>query len=296
MAVLRPLFALLLLLAAAPASAVDIFVNNLAGHDGADGRVATSDAQSGPIRTIRQALALVVPGDRIVLAKTEEPYRETVIIQGPLNSGTESAPLTIIGNGATLDGRAEVPARAWEHFQGEVYRFRPREKTSQMLYRDGRPLAQVHVTRSTEKLPPLKPLQWCLLGGWLYLRMEKGEHPINYKLSHSVLPVGITLYGVRHVQISDLIVQGFCYDGISAADRATDVRLSGVTLRGNGRSGLSVCGASNVLLEASLAGNNGQAQLRVEEPGAVHIRQCDVLDNTAPQLQRVNGGRVTIGK
>ncbi|MCE9556521.1 MAG: DUF1565 domain-containing protein, partial [Planctomycetes bacterium] len=79
---------LLLALVAAPAPAEDIFVNNLAGQDAADGRAtAGSSQQSGPVRTIARALALAKAGDRIVLAKTEEPYREAVGLGGPRNSG-----------------------------------------------------------------------------------------------------------------------------------------------------------------------------------------------------------------
>ncbi|MCE9551945.1 MAG: right-handed parallel beta-helix repeat-containing protein, partial [Planctomycetes bacterium] len=250
--------------------------------------------QSGPVRTIARALALAKAGDRIVLAKTEEPYREAVGLGGPRNSGDFRDPLTIVGNGATLDGTQPVPLEAWEHFQEDVFRFRPREQGFQMLYRDGRPLAQVHVPREIVKLPALKVMQWCLLGGHVYIRLEKLKHPLDYKLSHTALQTGITLYGVTRVVISDLIVQGFRYDGISAADRAAEVRLSGVTLRGNGRSGLSVSGASQVRLEASLVGDNGQVQIRVEGPGQLRIEQSEVLDNTAPQLDRINGARVTI--
>ena len=294
---IRSILVLLSLLVAAPAPAADIFVNNLAGHDAANGQAAAgSSPQSGPVRTIARALSLAAAGDRIVLEKTEEPYREAVSLSGPRNSGDVNDPLTIVGNGATLDGTAEVPVRAWEHFQGDVFRFKPRDKDYQMLYRDGRPLAQVRVAKGVEKLPTLKPLQWCLLGGHVYLRMEKLKHPLDYKLSHSVLPTGVTLYGVRRVLISDLIVQGFRYDGIRSADRAAAVRLSGVTLRGNGRSGLSVTGASQVWLSDSLVGDNGQAQVRVEYPGEVNIEKCDLLDNTAPKLEKLNGGRVHISE
>ena len=286
---------LLLAMLATPSAAEDIFVNNLGGQDAADGRAAAGSSEhSGPVRTIARALALARAGDRSVLAKTEEPYREAVGLGGPRNSGDFRDPLTIVGNGATLDGTQAVPPEAWEHFQGDVFRFRPREQGFQMLYRDGRPLPQIHVPREIVKLPPLKVMQWCLLGGHVYLRLEKLKHPQDYKLSHTALQTGITLYGASRVVISDLIVQGFRYDGISAADRATDVRLSGLTLRGNGRSGLSVSGASQVRLESSLVGDNGQVQIRVEYPGQLRIEQSEVLDNTAPRWERINGGRVTI--
>jgi len=286
---------LLVALLAAPVAAEDIFVNNLGGQDSADGRAESGTSlQSGPVRTLAKALMLARAGDRIVLANTAEPYREVIGLGGPRNSGDFRDPLLIVGNGATLDGTREVPLQAWEHFQDDIFRFRPRELGFQMLYRDGRPLAQVRAARAATKLPPLKEMQWCLLQGHLYLRVEKLKHPQDYKLAHSALQTGITLYGVRRVVISDLIVQGFRYDGISAADRAVDVRLSGVTLRGNGRSGLSVGGASQVRLESSLVGDNGHVQIRVEGPGELRIEKSEVLDNTAPQLEKIHGGKVKI--
>jgi len=285
----------LLLLQTAPVAAVDIFVNNLGGSDAADGKAAAgSGTQSGPLRTITRALALARGGDRIVLAKTEEPYREEVTLSGPHHSGDFRDPLTIAGSGATLDGTRAIPQRAWEHFDKDVFRFRPRHQGFQMLYRDGRPLPQIRVPRSASKLPDLKPLQWCLHDGHVYLRMEKRKQPMDYKLAHSLLQTGITLYGVRRVVIEDLTVQGFRYDGVNAADRATGVVLSGVTLRGNGRSGLSVSGASDVRLVSSLAGDNGHVQLRVEYPGQLRVDESDVLDNTAPRFELIRDSKLWV--
>jgi len=293
---LFPLWILLLLLQPpAPAAAIDIFVNNLGGSDAADGRAAVgSSPESGPLRTIARALGLVRGGDRIVLAKTDEPYREEVTLSGPRHSGDSRDPLTIVGNGATLDGTRPIPPQAWEHFEKDLFRFRPRHLGFQMLYRDGRPLPQVQVPRGASKLPELKVLQWCLLDGHVYLRLEKLKQPLEYKLAHSALQTGVTLYGVRGVAIEDLIVQGFRYDGISAADRATGVVLSGVNLRGNGRSGLSVSGASEVRLISSLVGDNGHVQLRVEYPGKLRVDESDVLDNTAPRVELINGAKLLI--
>jgi hypothetical protein len=292
---LPPFILFLFFQPAIPAAAIDIFVDNLGGSDAADGRAAAgSSSQSGPLRTIARALSLARGGDRIVLAKTEEPYREEVTLSGPRHSGDFRDPLTIVGSGATLDGTRPIPLPAWEHFEKDIFRFRPRHLGFQMLYRDGRPLPQIHVPPGAVKLPGLKELQWCLLDGRVYLRMEKLKQPLEYKLSHSVLQTGITLYGVRGVLIEDLVVQGFRYDGISAADRATGVVLSGVTLRGNGRSGLNVSGASKVRLASALAGDNGRMQLRVEYPGELRVDETDVLDNTAPRFELVGGGTLWI--
>jgi hypothetical protein len=95
------------------------------------------------------------------------------------------------------------------------------------------------------------------------------------------------LYEVRHVSISDLVVQGFQLDGVSAPDNAFEVALIGLTARGNGRSGISVSGASRVLIQACLVGNNGAAQVRTEGPSHTRIVNCDLVDSPdAPALIR----------
>ena len=103
------------------------------------------------------------------------------------------------------------------------------------------------------------------------------------------------MYEVRHVIINDLVVQGFQLDGVNAHDSAFDVSLNGLTCRGNGRSGISIGGASRVTLEACLVGNNGAAQVRTEGQSHTRIVNCNLLDNTAPALQR-DGGKVTVEK
>ena len=113
----------------AGASARDIFVNNVAGDDRFTGAAtATQGARIGPCRTIARALELAAKGDRIVLAATGEPYRESITLQAGRHSGFGDRPFEIVGGGATLLGTAPVPDAAWEHVGREVYRFLRREE------------------------------------------------------------------------------------------------------------------------------------------------------------------------
>jgi len=101
----------LTLLAAPMASGRDIHVNNLDGDDSFTGRRAGNLSDwSGPVRSIARALELAVQGDRIVLANSGEPYRESISLAGSRHSGDVLRPLVIEGNGAILDGSAPVPA------------------------------------------------------------------------------------------------------------------------------------------------------------------------------------------
>lgn len=243
----------------------DLYVNNVSGDDTRDGTAAGSlGAQGGPLRTIARALQKANQGDRIILAKTEEPYRESLTLQAGKHSGVPGRPFELIGNGAILDGTQPVPADAWEQYAGDVYRFRPARLSCFLLYKDGLPAKRRAVSAGALEPPQLAPLEWCLFRGRVHFRAEKGRLPQRYDLTHTVLPVGITLYEVRDVVIRDLVVQGYRLDGINAHDGVFGATLAGLNCRGNGRSGISVGGASRVSLESSLLGNNGTAQLRTE--------------------------------
>ena len=101
----------------------DVFVNNQTGDDRRDGSSAVViDGAGGPCRSIRRALQLAQHGDRIILAGTDEPYRESITLQAGRHSGVENRPFEIVGNGAVLDGSQPVPKSAWRHVGDEIYR------------------------------------------------------------------------------------------------------------------------------------------------------------------------------
>jgi hypothetical protein len=272
----------------------DIYVNNLGGDDRNDGTMAGSeDVRRGPVRTLAFALKIADAGDRIVLAKSKEPYRESVTLQAGKNSGLSSVPFVIEGNGAILDGSAAVPPGAWQFVRDGVFKFQPRRLHYQVLYRDGIPLEQRPVSSNDEKMPDLKPLEWCMWRQAVHFCVEPDKIPNSYNLSYAVQPVGITLYEVRNVVIRDLTVQGFQLDGVNAHDGATDCTLAGITSRGNGRSGISVGGASRVELRGCVLGNNGVAQLRVEGRAIVRTAETQLLE-TGEKPFELDGGRLWI--
>jgi len=278
---------------AATSSARDIYVDNVAGNDLSDGTAAQSSGSSGPCRTIARVLRSANKGDRIILTNTGEPYRESITLQAGVHSGSADQPFEIVGNGAILEGAASVPRRSWEHVDDHVFRFSPPRKSHQLLFLNGMPAQRVQVAPTDRQLPDLKPLQWCLLQRYIYFCVERGKLPQDYDLSYSALPVGITLYEVRHVVIRDLIVQGFQLDGINAHDGAFGASLTGVTCRGNARSGISIGGASRIRIEGCVVGNNGAAQVRTEGYSHTRIIDSHLLDNTAPPVVR-EGGTVDV--
>lgn len=273
----------------------DIYVDNKGGDDVDNGSSPTSAGfGNGPYRTIAKAIRNADKGDRIILANTDEPYRESLTFQAGRNSGYVNEPLVLEGNGAILDGSVPIPADVWEHTREDVYRFRPARMSHQQLFIDGTPATRRHMS-SDGRPPTLKRLEWCLFDGQIYFRCEPDKGPYSYALSCAGQTVGITLYEVRNVMISNLVVQGFQLDGINAHDSAFNVTIANVTSRGNGRSGISVGGASRVKIESCLVGNNGAAQVRTEGRSVTQIIDCDLLDNTAPPLVQ-QGGQVKVVK
>ena len=165
--------------------------------------------------------------------------------------------------------------------------------TFQMLFLANKP-AQERIVDRSRGLPDLQPLEWCLLDRAVHFRVEKDRLPDQYDLSYTSLQVGITLYEVRHVLITDLVIQGFQLDGVNAHDSAFDTTLAGLTCRGNARSGISVGGASRVKVLACLVGNNGTAQVRTEGFSRTEIVNSHLIDaERAPATVR-EGGQLTI--
>lgn len=289
--------AILVLGAFSPVSvvlAVDVHVNNLSGSDRNSGEMASQASPGeGPTQSIRRALRLASYGDRIVIANTGEPYRECVSLQTTRNSGSISYPFVIEGNGAILDGSGQIPVEDWEPASGDVLSFQPTGlKSFQQIFLDGRPAERVDIY-DRHSLGNLKSKQWCRLEQRLFFCVEKGTTPADYDLQHSVHRVGITLYGVQNVQIRNLIVQGFQIDGISVADNAFDCKLTGVTSRGNGRSGVNIGGASRLIMDSCVIGDNGVSQIRTEGWSTTVVIESELLDASAPAYL-VAGGKLTI--
>ena len=278
-----------------------IYVNNTSGHDTNSGLTDSYQGEgAGPLRSIGAALKRARRGDRISIARTTRPYHECLTLQGPRNSGWSGKPFVIQGNGAILDGSAPVPPDAWEHLTGDVYRFRPASLGHQVLLWDGKPATQM--PRLAAGLCSfLKPGEWCFCGGAMQFATKKDQLPAALNLRYGALRVGVTLYDVQHVVIRDLTVRGFQLDGINAHDNAMDCTLSKLACQSNGRSGVSVGGASRVdVVECGLR-QNGHAQLRTEGWSTTRLTSTELesVDRPVPLWIRQpqadqGGGRLLI--
>lgn len=265
------------------ACARDLYVNNLAGNNRYLGVQQESlDDKTGPVKTIARALQIAIAGDRIVLANTGIPYRESLTLFGSRHSGTSDRPFTIQGNGAILEGADEIHVDRWQHVYESVFRFRPYHLVHQQLFLNNLPVPRIVCSHPDTAPPELEPLEWCLNRGYIYFRAEPFKRPEDYALTVASRQVGITLFHVQNVAIVDLKIQGFQLDAVNAHNSARDIALLRVTCRGNGRAGIAVGGASVVNIESSLAGNNGEAQLLTGPYSETFVRQSNLLSNTAP--------------
>jgi hypothetical protein len=288
---LIPVAALLLVLLALaiPASARDLFVNNATGDDHNNAQSATSQGgRTGPSRSLTKALYVAQRGDRIIIAKTDQPYLENVTIAGGRHNS-----LVIEGNGATLDGAAAVPSNQWQSEGGGVFRYDPRYKHFNILFLADTPAARVLADPASARRPELKPLEFCVHRGSIYFRSEETKSPRLYPLNYTAQPVGITIYNVQDVVIKDLIIQRFRLDGVSAHDDAQRCFLGGLTCRHNARSGISVGGSSRVEITACQANGNGVTQLRTEGHCVVNAEGLK-LEGEGDQAYQTKGGRLYI--
>lgn len=284
---MRAAILVLCLMISGAAAARDIFVNNQTGDDRRGGTLPEAQGVLGPCRTIGKALRIAGHGDHIVIANTGEPYREGITLQGGRHSGSDVFPFTIVGNGATLDGSVTLAFAAWEYVGGEVFRTRPPYLSSQILLLDDQPA--VRRPAAPGQFPRLAPREWCLAGGFLYFRVEPGNLPQSYHLSCCGDQTGITLYDVRDVIVQDLTIKGFWLDGVNCHDNVRRSDLVRITARDNGRSGISVGGASRVRLDTCTAAGNGAAQVRMEGFCRVQMLDNKLDPASAPALVKEGG-------
>ena len=281
---------LLAVLIQAAARAEDLFVNNVHGSDDSDGRMHASQGElGGPVKTLTRALEIARSGDRIVMADSGRPYRESVTLFGGRHSGRPGHPFVISGNGAVLEGSLPVPPKAWEHYRGDVFRFRPPRSAFAQLFLEGPPALRRWLDASSGRLPQLAPREWSLADGMIYFRVDEGKLPADYGLQYAAFTVGVTLYEAHDVLIEDLTVQGFQLDGINAHDCVTNCELVRVISRGNGRAGIAVGGASSVQIEASLVSDNGVAQILADGPSTTAIINTEIDSASAPALVHKTG-------
>jgi len=280
-------FAVLCSLPFGTAMASDIFVNNQTGDDRLAGTLPEAVGLLGPCRTIAKALRIAGPRDRIIVANTGMPYRESITLQGARHSGSDDFPFIIVGNGATLDGTVPLGEATWEYVGREIFRTRPPYLSFQQLFLGNQPAARKQPAAG--KFPDLAAREWCLADGWLYFCTDPGRLPQAYELLCCGAQTGITLYEVHDVVVQDLVVRGYWLDGVNCHDNVRRSDLVRIEARENGRSGISIGGASRLRIDTCTAAGNGAAQVRLEGFCRVQMLENKLDAATAPAVVREGG-------
>ncbi len=270
----------------------DLVIDNVRGNDSQNDRgLVAQEASYGPYRTINRALIAARPGDRIVLTDTGIPYRECVSLVGPTHSGSPLLPFEIVGNGATLDGSITPASLQWEPLGSGLWGLRQNPAGfGLLLTKDG---SLIHADAPADgNLEKLEVNAWTRIARRMIVRLPLDQSPAGLAIESTMHPTGITLYDVQNVVIRDLVVRGYRIDGINAHDRCSNVKLINVSARENGRSGLTVAGASRVEIGATLSELNGESQLRVEGRAIAYLGNVDVAEETDQGIVLADYGRV----
>ncbi len=269
-----------------PLGAAELVVDNVRGSDLAP--AARGSQLRPPYRTIQGAVDDAVLGDTISLRDTGTPYQECVSINSNHSLGTETFPLVIEGNGATLDGSRALSVADWTALGGDLFELKVQSPGFvRLIAASDQPVPENQGTISD--LSSLAPLQYARQSGLIYFRARRGDVPQAYGLRVCVHPVGITLYDTSHVVVRNLTVTGFRIDGINCHDLANEIVLENIAANQNGRSGISVGGASGVKITLCRLSENGQAQLRTEGQCLVELRETKIKAGGALAIDRDGG-------
>ncbi|MCA9053661.1 MAG: right-handed parallel beta-helix repeat-containing protein [Planctomycetaceae bacterium] len=258
--------ALLLASAAQSVWGAAIYVDSRRGLDSLDGSTQTRVSQrSGPVRTLRRAMRVAGPGDRIVLTDNGTPYEAGLSLYGLQQSGSPSAPIEIVGNGCTISGAQQVEPTAWQMVDDKVWRITPLRKGWYQLILNGEALPEVACPVDAAERPDLAESQWCAYRGAFYFRPPAGKDPPDLPLQIAAEQTGLSFVAVENVIVRDMIIEHFRQDGIHLHDRCRNITLENVTCRQNGRAGIVVGGTSSVLLRGVVCEANRVDSLRVED-------------------------------
>tara|TARA_R110002095_G_scaffold147182_1_gene127236 strand:+ start:16273 stop:17058 length:786 start_codon:yes stop_codon:yes gene_type:complete len=253
-------------------------VDNRAGNNALNGfSPKIVDGNNGPVKTIQRALDYARRGDKIILINNQTPYYESISLSGKRFSGIGKEKFTILGNGVTLNGSIKIPMNGWKQLGNDLWKVSPYRKGYFNLYLDGKVLPEYRPEKKQPvKLDDIPAGKWAVHQGAIYYRGSKNQLPPTEAFSLAGNSVGLSMIDVEGVYISDLNIENFRIDGINIHDRCKDVVLEKVICSGNGRSGLSVNGTSQVKVIDSKLINNRLEDLLVTEQGVADLKQTEL--------------------
>lgn len=274
----------ILLLSARTIRGEEIYVDNRLGNDAYNGtNERATDEINGPVRTIRRALKVSKRGDIIRIKNNGEPYRESLALAGGRHCGVPGVPLRILGGGAVISGDHPLPVGSWKHVGKLLYRVTPRHKGYYQVLLDGKVAPEFSVPKSAIVRPKLPEQQWLAWNGSIYYQAVRGEDPEQMPFSIAAHGVGLSMYRVHDVIVSNLTFKHFRLDGVNLHDQCSRVFLQNVKSLENGRAGIAISGTSMAAIHDSDFSNNRTYSMLLSESGGADVKNTTF---SSPPVQR----------
>ena len=241
----------------------EVYVDNQFGRDAFDGTIETGRQGAGPVQSLQRAAELAGYCGTIILKNNGTPYYDSLSLTGERNSGTSGSPFIIIGNGATVSGLRTVPRQGWQPAGAKIWKLNLSRKGYYQFLRAGQLLPEYVPELGAKVLETLPAGHWVSWRGYVYFKQDDIDPPANQDFAFTADQTGISLHHVSHVEIRDLTLQHFRFDGVHAQGLCDNVQLDNVTSIENGRAGFACSGASKIELIGGSAARNGRHQILV---------------------------------
>lgn len=265
-------------------SGADLYVDNFLGSNTYNGQnERPQDDITGPVRSIQRALKLARRGDSIHIKDNGQPYYEDLSMVGVRHSGVPGVPVQLEGGGAVISGARPLPLGSWKHVSKLLYRVTPRSKGYYQLLLDGKVVAEQKVAADASVRPKVEEQKWIAWEGSIYYQAIRNEDPDEMPFEIAAGSVGLTMYRVHDVIVSDITFQHFRLDGINLHDQCSRVFLKNVKGLENGRAGLAVGGTSLFTIHDGEFTGNREASMLLTESGGAEVK--DTVFSTPP-IQR----------
>jgi hypothetical protein len=250
------------------ALAGDVYVDNVKGDD----------ATGAPFRTIAKAVAALKEGDTLHLARNDEPYRESVVL--------ERGGIAIDGRGAVLTGLDPLDKALFAPHAPGIYkaRFPALAKAQPRVVLDGR---SMDVESALEEIEPGDHL-WQR--DTLYVALPEGKVWEKAVLHLRNRRDGVVVKGASKVVVRNLIAEQWEGDAFRVEGKAEGVRfencLGRLAVGGESR-GLHVKDGATVAAERCVFSLNGMGVHAIHR-SRTSLISCRVTDNQNAGA-RVNG-------
>lgn len=215
----------------------DLYVDNLKGDD----------ATGKPFKTIAKAIEAAKDGDVLHLAKTEAPYRESIVI---------SKSLTLDGHGATLTGLDPLDKAAFAEHSPGIYKIRLPDwaKAQPRAVFDGETMP------GQGMLKEIEPGEHLWQRDTLYVYVPEGKSWDAAAVDLRVRRDGVVVKNAVGVVIRNLIAEQWEGDAFRVEGTSEGVRLEACSARravGGESRGLAVRDTATVAAERCEFRQNG---------------------------------------